>query len=133
MRILHPGLLGQQLVHLFRRQLFGKARIDVVECLEQIAGCAHPFFHISEDILGRIELRLLRQVTDLHAFCRPGFAQKIGDHAGHDFQQRAFAGAVGADQPDLCAREKGEPDSLQDFPVGRIDFAQILHHVDVLV
>ena len=52
--------------------------------------------------------------------------------AGHDAQQRALAGAVGAEHADLRAREERQPDVLEDDLVGRIDLPQPLHGEDVL-
>ena len=64
---------------------------------------------------------------------RPGLAQEIRVHAGHDAQERALAGAVRAEHADLGAGEEREPDALQDLPLGRDDLAKILHREDVLV
>jgi hypothetical protein len=38
-------------------------------------------------------------------------------HSGHDSQQRAFAGAVAAQDADLGAGVEGEPDIFEDFPL----------------
>ncbi len=79
-----------------------------------------------------IELRLLRQVAHLHPVGNPRLALKVVVHPGHDAQQARLAGAVGAEHADLGAVVEGQPDPTQNLPLGRDDFAQILHDVDEL-
>src|SRR5690242_5284474 len=52
--------------------------------------------------------------------------------ARHDPQQRRFAGAVRAEDADLGAGIKRQPDTAQNLPRRRDDFAQILHYIDEL-
>src|SRR2546430_1553542 len=51
---------------------------------------------------------------------------------GHDFEQRALAGAVQSQHTDLRAGQKRQPDIVEDFGVGRIDLPETLHRVDKL-
>src|SRR5262249_56077945 len=60
-------------------------------------------------------------------------AGELGDGPGHDLEQRALAGAVQPHDADLGAWEERQPYALQDLPVGRVDLAEILHDVDVLI
>jgi hypothetical protein len=94
---------------------------------------AHPLLDVAEDGFGRVELRFLRQVPHPHPFGRPGLPEEVLDHAGHDLQEGALAGAVGADQPDLGPGQERQPDVLQNLAVRGIDLAQVLHHVHVLL
>ena len=80
----------------------------------------------------RIELRLLRQVTDGGAGRRPGLAGKFLVEPGHDAKQRRFAGAVDAEHADLGVRVERQVDVLQDLSVGGIGLGQTLHVIDEL-
>src|SRR5690606_40677109 len=91
----------------------------------------HDALPISHRLFG-IELRLLRQVADLDAGHRAGFALDLRVDAGHDLEQRRLAGAVEAEDADLGAGEETERDVLQDLPLGRHDLADAVHGVDVL-
>ena len=62
---------------------------------------------------------------------RAGVAEKIGVHAGHDAQQRAFARAVGAEHADLGAGIEREIDPLEDLLAGGHDLAEVAHGEDV--
>ena len=90
------------------------------------------FLDVAEDVLRGIELRLLRQEADRDAGGRQRLADEIRVLAGHDLQQRALAGAVQAEDADLGAGKKREPDVLEDLGVGRMNLPQPLHRVDVL-
>ena len=91
-----------------------------------------PFFHRLAHGLVGVELRLLRQVADLQAGHRRGFAFDVVVDAGHDLQQRALARAVQAEHADLGAGEEGQRDVLQDLPLRRHDLADAVHGEDVL-
>ena len=65
--------------------------------------CAIASIDVLAHGLGRIELRLLRQVADLQARLRPCLAVEFLVDAGHDLQQRRFARAVVAEHADLGA------------------------------
>ena len=80
---------------------------------------ATPSSTLLLDVLGRVELRLLRQVADLEARRRPRLAEELLVDAGHDPQQRALAGAVVAEHADLGARVERQPDPLQDLALRR--------------
>ena len=131
--VLDAPLLGHQLVHRVVGHLLAELGVDLVELVEQGAGLGHPLLDVAEDVLGRVEPRLLRQVADPGPLGRPGLADELLDLAGHDLQQRALAGAVQPQHADLGAGKEGEPDILQDLAVGRIDLPQVFHHVDVLL
>jgi len=51
----------------------------------------------------------------------------------HDPKQRALAGAVRAEDPDLRAGQEGEPNTAQHLAIGRIHLPQVLHREDVLM
>ena len=93
-----------------RFKYFAQARFDFL---------AHGFFWI--------ELRFLRQVADVQARHRHGFALDVGVETGHDFQQRRLARAVQAQHADLGAREKTQADIAQDNALGWHDLANPVH------
>ena len=59
-----------------------------------------------------------------------GLADEVLVHARHDAQQRALAGAVGAEHADLRAGEEGQPDALEDLALRRDHLAEVLHRED---
>ena len=93
---------------------------------ERLDRC-HPFHHVSDDVLARVEHRFLRQQADGEPLAKPGLARCGLVLAGHDPQQGGLSGAVGADHPDLGAVIEAECDLAQHVPVGR-DMAGGAHH-----
>ena len=94
---------------------------------------ATPSSTLPSTSLAGVELRLLRQVADRDALGGPGLAVEVLVSPAMIFEQRALAGAVEAQHADLGAGEERQPDLLQDLPVRRVDLAQVLHDVDVLL
>jgi hypothetical protein len=96
----------------------------------------HDFAHAGFDFLahglGRVELRLLRQVADRQVRHRRRFADDVLVDAGHDAQHGRFARAVQAEQADLGAGEEAEGDVLEDLAFRRHDLADAVHGEDVL-
>jgi len=124
------GLLGGQLVEVgVFVAVFG---IDLVQPLLGRQHAAHAFFHHLAHGLVRRQQRLLRQVADVQARHRGGFALDLLVQAGHDLEQRALARAVDAEHADLGAGEEGQVDVLQDLPLRRHDLADAVHGEDVL-
>jgi len=100
-------------------------RVDLVlkrrHLFRRLVGIVHGEFVVAVDhrLLGRdaehdialhieafVELRLLREIADLRAFRRPGFARELLVHARHDAQQRRLTGTVQTDDTDLRAGEE---------------------------
>ena len=92
----------------------------------------HRLLHRLEDRLGRIELRLLRQVADARPRGGEGLAREVLVQAGHDPQEGALARPVRAQHADLGAGVEGQPDPAQDLLPLRGDLAQVLHGEDEL-
>ena len=130
--VLHLRLLGQQLVHLVGRQLLAESGVDLVEARHQRLDPGDALLDVAEHGLRRVELRLLLQEADRAALGQERLALVLGVHAGHDPQQRALAGPVRADDADLGARQKRQPDVLENLRIGRVDLPQPLHGVDEL-
>jgi hypothetical protein len=101
-----------------------KLHVHLVEAAQQVALVLHRLLHVAAHVQRRVQLRLLRQVADARPLRRPRLAVEVGVQPRHDAQQRALAGAVGAHHADLGAGIEGEPDVLQDLPVGRDDLGR---------
>jgi hypothetical protein len=110
-----------------------KSRADLLETVDHRLERREPFENVSLHRLGRIELRLLRQISHRRALGRPCLAGDVFIHASHDLEQRRFAGAVQPEDADFGARQERQPNVLQDFAAARIDLGEALHYVDVLV
>ncbi len=82
--------------------------------------------------LGGVELRFLLEVADTRALGHPGLAGIFLVEAGHDPQQRRFAGTVDAKHTDLGVRIERQMDVIEHLPVGRIGLGQALHEIDEL-
>ena len=130
--VLHAALLGEDLVHLVGRQVFGEARVQVVVAREQRPHLGDALLDVAFHVLGRVEARLLRQEADLDALGRERLADEVRVLARHDAQQRRLARAVQAEHADLGAGEEREPDVLEDLVVGRVDLPEPFHGVDEL-
>ena len=112
--------------------LIGVVGRNLVEAIEQSLLFRNPIHHIAADILGGIELRFLRQITHPDAVSGPGLAGKILVDPGHDPHQGRFAGAVDADNADLGAGIKRQPDVLENLAPAGIGLRQTFHHKHIL-
>jgi hypothetical protein len=75
---------------------------DRVEAVELRALLLERLLDVAAHVLGRVELRLLRQVADARALVRPRLALEVLVDAGHDAQERRLARAVGPSTPILA-------------------------------
>ena len=124
------ALLGGQRIKVGIR--LGVSGIHLIQARLGVLDHADRFFHHFAHGFFRIELRLLRQVTDVEVRHRPCLTFEFGIDAGHDFQQGGLTRAVEAEHADLGAGEERQRDVLEDFPLRRHNFAQPMHGVDVL-
>ena len=96
----------------------------------------HHFAHALFDGLSHggfgIELRLLRQITDLEIVLPGDFAVDVLVDAGHDLQKGRFARAVKAQNADLGPREERQRDVFENLSLGRNHLAHAIHGHDVL-
>src|SRR4029453_14167810 len=97
-----------------------------------VRSSAHAFLDVPPPVLVGVERRLLGEIADAQPVGGKRLAQEVVVGAGHDAQQRGFAGAVGAQHADLGAVEERQVDAAQDLPLGRDDLAQVLHRERVL-
>ena len=129
----HAAVLVEHALHLALGEAFAKLEIQLVEPLEQGARICHALLDISEHVLRRIEHGLLREVPDADSLGGSRLASRGFLDARHDAEQGALSGAVQPEHTDFGAREKREPDPLQNLAVRGIDLAEVLHREDVLM
>ncbi len=122
-------LLGQRIKVGIRLRV---VRVHLVQPGQGVLGFLHPFLHITAHILIRIQLRFLWQVTDINTRLRPRLPQDVRINPRHNAQQGRFTRAVQAQHADLGAGKERQGDILQDGFLGRHDFANPVHGVDVL-
>ena len=130
--LLQLGLLGQQFVHALVVHRLGESHADLVETVQQGANLGNPLLDNFAHGLVGVQLGLLRQVANADARLGPGLAVMLGVDAGHDAQNGRLAGAVEAQQADLCAGKEGQRNVLDDGPVRRHYLADADHRVDIL-
>ena len=111
----------------------GPHRHDLVVPIDDRLHLGDAVHHVALDVLGGIELGLLRQVADREPGRETGLAREAVVESGHDLQQARLAGAVGADHADLGARVERQRDVLEHRPVGRVVPGQLVTGVDELV
>jgi hypothetical protein len=123
-------LFSRQLVEVgIRLSVFGihlvKTRLRILDHADRLLD------HFTHG-LGRVQLGLLGKITDVQFRHRAGFTIELGVNPGHDFQQRGLTRTVEAEHADLGARKEREGDILEDFTLGRHNFAQPMHGKYVL-
>ena len=131
--LLQFALFGQQRVHLFIFQRFGKARADLVETVEERLDPAQAFHNVAFDVPACIKVGFLGQIADGDALGGPGLAAKFGFQAGHDAQQSRLAGAVDPKDADFDAGQERERDMFENFAPAGKGLGQAFHHIDVLI
>ena len=103
------GLLGQQVVEVGIGLAHGGA--DLVEAVDQGLGLAHAVGDVAEDVLGRVELRLLGEEPDGEAGGQARLAGEAVVDASHDPEQGRLARPVRADDADLRAGVERQVDA----------------------
>ena len=88
---------------------------------------------VAPDVLRRVELWFLGEVSDAEPRRQPGLAGEPVVETGHDPEQAGLAGAVGSQHADLGARVERERDVLEHRAVGRVETGQLVAGVDELV
>src|SRR5262249_35126875 len=107
-------------------------RVHFIEALLGRGRFAQRFFDAFAHRLPGLELRLLLQKAHPDARHADHLAVVVFIRACHDLQQARLARAVQPEHADLGAREEIQRDVLEDGALGRDDFADPAHRVDVL-
>ncbi len=126
------GLALEQLFHFVGIGHFAQLFGELLVLGEERPCRGDGFFDIAEDVFVRVEMGLLFQEADGEAFGELGLAVEVLVDAGHDPQQRAFAGAVATEHADFRARVEREPDIFEDFALTNL-LGQAFHLKDVLL
>ena len=129
--VLQLGLSGKQFVHLLwilvvLRQ--AELEVDVLKLLECVHHVLHTLLDHFLDRLGRVQLRVLRQVAHRVARGKHHLALVLCLQTGDDLHQGGFTGAVQADDADLGAIVEGEVDVLEDLFLVLLDGFAHAHH-----
>jgi hypothetical protein len=130
--ILELRLLVDQRVHLVIRRDVPELRRDLFEAPQEISRVGDGDFHVAANVEIRVELRLLREVSDPGALGRPCLTEEVRVQPRHDPEQRALARAVRADDADLGSRVERQVDVLEDLPLRRDDLREAVHVIDEL-
>ena len=112
--------------------LIGVAPGELVEAIEQRPRLGDALLDVCLDVLGLVELGLLLEHARARAHGQRGPATVVLIDPRHDAQQRRLAGSVVAEDADLRAGEKREPDVVEHAGIGRMNLPEPLHRVDVL-
>jgi hypothetical protein len=129
-RVCRFGLLAQERVKVGIG--IAKRSTDLVKADHEVALLSDAVGHVTDDVLRRIELRFLGEVSDTEARCQPGLAAEAVIETGHDAQQGRFTRAVGADDADLCSRIEREIDAAKDLAIRRIEPTEVSHRENEL-
>jgi len=104
---------------------------ELIVAIEDRLLLADAEHHVFAHGLGGIELGFLLEIADPGALGDPCLTVIFLVEAGHDPQQRRFAGAVDAEHADLGVRVKRQMDVIQHL-AGRVGLRQTLHEIDEL-
>ena len=111
---------------------FGVGRVDGVQLRLRLHHLTHALFdRFTDGVLG-VQLRLLREVADVDAGHRHGFAFVLLIHARHDAKERGLPRTVQPQHADLGAREERKRNVLENLTLGRNDLAHAVHRENVL-
>ena len=111
---------------------FGICRIHSIKLGLSLHHFAHAFFYGLANRCFRIELRFLRQITNLEIVLPRNFAIDVFIDTGHNLQQRRFTGTIEPQNADLGPREKRQRNIFEDESLGRHHFGHAIHGHDVL-
>ena len=131
-----PEVLAVDLVLKTRHFVGGLVRVvhrEFVVAVQNGLFLSHTQHHVVTHRQRFIELRFLRQVADLCAFCGPCLAREILVPASHDFKKRRFTGAVDTDNTDFNAGKEVETDVLKDLLPAWVGLGHAVHEIDKLV
>src|SRR5262249_33367190 len=131
-RVLEPRLLRQELLDLGVGHGLGESPAHFLEASQEIARHRHALFDVTENGLGGVEPRLLREVPHPDGVGRARPPEEVRIGAGHDSEERGLAGAVRPEHADLRAREKRQVDAAENLALGRDDLPEVTHGEDVL-
>ncbi len=111
---------------------FGVGGVDRLQLLFGLHDFAQAGLHLLADSLIGVELGLLRQIADAQVGHRDRLAIEVLIDLRHDANQRRFAGAIKAEEADLCAGKKRKGNVFEDLALGRNHLADADQGIDVL-
>jgi energy-coupling factor transporter ATP-binding protein EcfA2 len=108
------------------------ADVTTISGGEKRRDLADAVHDVSLDVLGRVELRLLAQVTDREARRETGLAGEPVVEPGHDPEEARLPCPVRSDDADLGARVERDRDVFEHRPVRRVVAGELVGAVDEL-
>ena len=111
--VLEAAHLRVELVELRVVRHLAQEAADLVVAVELRLRLGDALAHALLDGLGRVELRLLRQIADTRGVGDDALPHELRVLAGEDLEERRLAGAVHADDADVGAVEEREVDVLE--------------------
>ena len=124
--------LGTDLSPEEMEKVLAELDVDLVVPGEQGLDRGDAFLDIAEDRFRGVQSRLLRQEADRDSLGGKGLPQKARVLPGHDLQERALPCPVQAEDADLRAEIKRQPDIFEHTGVGGMDLPEAFHGVDEL-
>lgn len=97
---------------------FGISRVHGIKLGLSLHHLAHAFFYNLTNRCFRIELRFLRQITDLEIVLPGNFAINVFIDTGHNLQKRRFTGTIEPQNADLGPWEKRQRNIFEDESLG---------------
>ena len=102
------ALALEQCGHLFVAHGLRKLVRNGVVLVDEVDDRLHAALDVAANVQAVVELRLLREISDVDVLLRPRFAVKLFIDPCHDPQQAGLTGAVQTEHTDLCARKEGQ-------------------------
>ena len=130
---LQPLELSHDLVHLLLWEIFAKLHTDFFVRLEQVTNRLNCLLDVVANRQVFEQLRLLRHVTDGHAFGEACDAFKFLVLTGHDPHQGRLSSTVLTDDANLGAIVEHQADVVQDGLLVIVALSELLDGKDGLV
>ncbi len=112
-----------------RLSVFG---IHFIQTFQRVNHFGYRFFNGFANGVFRVQLRFLRQVTNLDARLRTGFTFDVLYQCRHDAQQGGLTGTVETQNTDFCARKKLSEIFIKNMTFRRDNFADTMHGINEL-
>ena len=127
---LHLGLLFGERVEI--SVFFAVSGVDFFQPRFGLEDIAHARFNAFAHGLLGVQLRLLRQITNIQTRHGDGFAFKLLVNTRHDLEQGGLAGTIGSQNAYFGAREEAEGNVFENELLRRNDLAEVIHGKYVL-
>ena len=128
--LFQTALFSGQLVKIGIR--IGVQRIHFIQAFQGVNHFRNRFFNGLTHGVFRVQLRFLRQVTNLDVWLRTRFTFDVFINARHNAQQGGLTRAVQTQDTNFCPREETQRDVFQNMTFRRNNFADTMHGINEL-